>query len=186
MTGFDYLVFIIIGVGAVGGFFRGFVVEMLALASWGLALIAIRAFHEPLTEQLAHYLGNETSAGILAFALLLLVPYAATKLIASQVGSMTRGSLLGPVDRLLGFGFGAVKGMIVAILGFSVMVFGYDVVWGDSGRPHWIAQARVYPMLNAASEEAVALIAERRSAAIAGSKHHKRSHVAADDNDGSP
>ena len=174
MTGFDYVVLIIIGVGAVGGFFRGLVAEMLALAAWGLALLAIHWFHAPLTAQLGHYLPNETGAGILAFALLMLVPYAATKLIAAQIGSVTRNSLLGPVDRLLGFGFGGVKGMIVTVLGFSVMVFGYDVVWGEAGRPTWISQARVYPVLNAASEELVALIAERRSAAKGTTKHHKR------------
>jgi membrane protein required for colicin V production len=151
------------------------VAEVLALAAWGLALLAVHWFHEPLTEQLSHYLANETGAGILAFALLMLVPYAATKLIASQMGEATRGSLLGPVDRLLGFGFGGVKGMIITVLGFSVLVFGYDVVWGESGRPTWISQARVYPLLNAASEEAVALIAERRSAAGARSRRHKRS-----------
>jgi membrane protein required for colicin V production len=174
MTGFDYVVLIIIGVGAIGGFFRGFVAEVLALAAWGLALLAIHWFHEPLTGQLSQYLPTETGAGILGFALLMLLPYAATKLIASQMGSVTRNSLLGPVDRLLGFGFGGIKGMIVTVLGFSVMVFGYDVVWGEAGRPTWISQARVYPMLNAASEEAVALIAERRSAAKTATKRHKR------------
>ena len=177
MTGFDYVVLIIIGVGAIGGFFRGFVAEVLALAAWGLALLAIHWFHEPLTAQLSHYLPTDTGAGILAFALLMLVPYAATKLIASQMGSVTRNSLLGPVDRLLGFGFGGVKGMIVTVLGFSVMVFGYDVVWGAAGRPTWISQARVYPMLNAASEEAVALIAERRSAANNATKKRKRART---------
>ena len=181
MTGFDYVVLIIIGVGAIGGFFRGFVAEMLALAAWGLALVAIHMFHEPLTEQLGHYLANETGAGILAFALLMLVPYAATKLIASQIGAVTRNSVLGPVDRLLGFGFGGVKGMIVTVLGFSVLVFGYDVVWGVAGRPTWISQARVYPMLNAASEEVVALIAERRNTANVAAKRHKRSRSDPDD-----
>ena len=180
MTGFDYVVLIIIGVGAVGGFFRGFLAEILALAAWGLALLAVHAFHEPLTEQLARILENETGAGILAFALLMLVPYAATKLIASQVGALTRGGVLGPVDRLLGFGFGAVKGAIITVLGFSVLVFGYDVVWGEAGRPAWISQARVYPLLNAASDEAVALIAERRNAAHAASRHHGR-HADPDD-----
>lgn len=167
MTGFDYVVLIIIGAGAVGGFFRGFVSEVLALAAWGLALLAVHWFHEPLTSQLSHYLPTDTGAGILAFALLMLVPYAATKVIANQAGAITGNSLLGPVDRLLGFGFGGVKAAIITVLGFSVLVFGYDVVWGANGRPNWISQARVYPLLNAASEEAVSLIAERRAAAKA-------------------
>ncbi|MFX8801469.1 hypothetical protein ABTM62_19120, partial [Acinetobacter baumannii] len=81
-----------------------------------------------------------------------------------------------------GFGFGAVKAAIITVLGFSVLVFGYDVVWGANGRPTWISQARVYPLLNAASEEAVALIAERRaqSQSVGG---RKKRHADTDDSD---
>jgi hypothetical protein len=78
--------------------------------------------------------------------------------------------VLGPIDRLLGFGFGAVKGFIIVVLGFSILVFGYDVVWGVSGRPMWISQARTYPFLNAASEELMTMIADRRAAAEADAK----------------
>ena len=39
MTGFDIIVFLIVGVAAIGGFMRGFVQEVLSLAGgggWGL------------------------------------------------------------------------------------------------------------------------------------------------------
>ena len=99
---------------------------------------------------------------MLAFALLLLIPYAAFKLIASWAGDKSRNSVLGPVDRVLGFGFGAVKGMIIVVLAFSVMMLGFDVTWGPGGRPDWITQARTYPFINASSNELVVMIAERR------------------------
>jgi membrane protein required for colicin V production len=165
MTGFDYVVFLIVAVCAVGGFFRGFVEEILALAAWCVGLFAVRYGHEPLTLLLAPYLKNETGAGVLAFALLMLVPYLLTKYAASVVGNASRTSVLGPIDRLLGFGFGAIKGFVIMVLGFSLLVFGYDVVWGADGRPQWISQARTYPFLNAASEELMTLIADRREEA---------------------
>ena len=165
MTGFDYVVVLIVAIGAIGGFFRGFVEEVLSLAAWCLALFAVRYLHEPLTQALAPHLSNETGAGILAYALLMLVPYFATRFVARRIGNASRGSVLGPIDRLLGFGFGAVKGFIIVVLGFSLVVFGYDVVWGANGRPAWIAQARTYPFLNAASEDLVTMIAERRAEA---------------------
>jgi membrane protein required for colicin V production len=74
MTGFDYVVFLIVAVCAVGGFFRGFVEEILALAAWCTSLFAVRYAHEPLTLLVAPYLENETGAGVLAFFLLLLGP----------------------------------------------------------------------------------------------------------------
>jgi membrane protein required for colicin V production len=72
--------------------------------------------------------------------------------------------VLGPIDRLLGFGFGSIKGLIIVVLGFSVMVLGYDTVWGPGGRPDWITQSRSYPFINAASDELVQMIADRRRA----------------------
>lgn len=166
MTGLDYVVFLVVGFAAIGGFFRGFTEEVLALAAWCIALAAVHYAHEPLTLQLAKHLDNETGAGVLAFALLMLVPYAITKAVARSAGRASRDSVLGPIDRLLGFGFGAIKGFIIVVLAFAIVVFGYDVVWGTQGRPVWISQARTYPFLNAASEELMTLIAQRREDAL--------------------
>lgn len=170
MTGFDYVVLLVVGVGAIGGFWRGFLQEALQLAAWMVAVVAVRLFHEPLTDILALRLPTSTGAGVLAFALLTIVPYLVIRIVASQIGNASRASPLGPIDRLLGFGFGAAKGAVIVVLGFSVVVFGYDVVWGAKGRPPWITQARVYPMLDAASDEVMTLISERRAEARKGAK----------------
>lgn len=162
MTGFDIAVLVIVGVTAVGGFMRGFVQEVLSLAAWVLAIVAIRFLHTDLTAWLYDYIGSGSGAAVLAFALLLLVPYAAIKLIAGWAGKTSRKSVLGPVDRVLGFGFGAVKGVIIVVMGFSVLVLGYDTIWGSAGRPDWIKQARTYPFVNAGSAALVQLIDERR------------------------
>lgn len=162
MTAFDIIALVVVGVAAIGGFMRGFVQEVLSLASWILAVFAIRYLHTDLTAFIAHYIGTPIGAALLAFALLLLIPYAAMKLIAGRLGQASRNSIIGPIDRVLGFGFGTVKGVIIVVIGFSLLVLGYDTVWGSDGRPHWITQARTYPFVNAASEAMVQLIEIRR------------------------
>jgi membrane protein required for colicin V production len=162
MTGFDIIVLLIVGVAAVGGFMRGFVQEVLSLAAWILAIFAIRYLHTDLTEFLVGYVGTPNTAALLAFALLLLIPYAAMKLIAGRLGRASRNSIIGPFDRVLGFGFGAVKGVIMVIIAFSLLVLGYDTVWGAEGRPAWIRNARSYAFVNAGSEAMVQLIEARR------------------------
>jgi len=166
MTGFDIAVLVLVGLGALTGFMRGFVQEILALAAWVIALFAIHNLHSPLSEQLLPTVGNESGASVLAFALLLLVPYLTVKMIANRVGEVSRESVLGPIDRLLGLGFGAVKGLVITVLAFSVLVLGYDTVWGVGGRPDWITQSRSYPFVNASSESLVKMIAERRKEAV--------------------
>lgn len=165
MTGFDIAVLVLIGMGAITGFMRGFVQEVLALAAWVVSMVAIRNLHTPLTEGLVPHVGTESGAAVLAFALLLLVPFAIFKLLANRMGEASRNSVLGPIDRLIGFGFGAIKGALITVVGFSVLVLGYDTVWGVGGRPDWIKLSRSYPFVNAASEELVQMIAERRKAA---------------------
>ena len=165
MTGFDIAIMVLIGLGAITGFMRGLVQEVLSLAAWVLAMVAIHNLHTPLSAQLVRYVGTESGAAVLAFALLLLVPYAIFRLLADRLGQASRDSVLGPIDRLLGFGFGTIKGAIIAVMAFSVLVLGYDTVWGIGGRPTWITQARSYRFVNAASEQLVSMIAARRQAA---------------------
>ena len=166
MSGFDYVVFVVVALAAIAGFFRGFVEEILALGAWCLALLAVHYGHAPLTGVLTPSVGNQTGAGIIAFAILLGLPYFGTKMLARRIGDASRGSVLGPVDRVLGFGFGAVKGFVVMVLAFSLLVFAYDVVWGPKGRPGWIRDGRTYPFLNAASDELMSLVSKRRDAAV--------------------
>src|SRR6188768_2491711 len=162
MTGFDIIVLLIVGVAAVGGFMRGFVQEVLSLVAWALAIFAIRYLHTDLTAFLYGYIGTPSGAAVLAFVLLLLIPYAAMKLIARVAGRSTRNSVLGPIDRVLGFCFGAVKGVIIVVMAFSLLVLGYDTAWGPAGRPIWITTARTYSFINAASDAMVQLIDERQ------------------------
>ncbi len=162
MNGFDIIVLLIVGVGAIGGFLRGFVQEVLSLSAWVLAIFAIHYLHTDLTAVIFAFMGTPIGASILAFAILLLIPYAAMKLIARRAGSTTRKSVLGPIDRVLGFGLGAVKGVIIVVMAFSLLVLGFDATWGVSGRPAWMHTARTYPFINASSEALVQLIEERR------------------------
>lgn len=163
MTVFDIIVLIIVGVAAVGGFMRGLVQEVLSLAAWVLAAFAVVYLHKPMTEMLRGYLDVEPTPSILAFALLLLIPYAAMRLIAGNIGEASRNSVLGPIDRVLGFGFGAVKGVLIAIFAFSVLALGYDTIWGYKGRPVWITTAQTYSVADAGSRSLVTIIAERRA-----------------------
>ena len=155
MTGFDYIVLLIVGIAAAGGFMRGFMQEILSLAAWILAAFAIRFLHTPLTLALEEYIGPEITTALLSFTLLLLIPYAAMKVIANNVGTVSRGSVMGPVDRVLGFGFGALKGVVIVVIAFSLLVLGYDGIWGYKGRPNWITTARSYELVDASSRALV-------------------------------
>lgn len=163
MTALDIIVLLLIGGGAVFGFIRGFVTETLSLIAWVLAIFSIRLLHTPATEWLTGPVGTQAGAAVLAFALVFGITFLAGKFLARSLGARTRKSVLGPVDRVLGFGFGALKGLIGATLVFMLASLVYDTIYGGGAeRPEWMSTSRSYPLLNASGKAMSEFIAERR------------------------
>jgi len=163
MTLFDIAVLVIVALSALGGLSRGFVHEVLSLAAWFASVVAIYLFHGPLSDIiLAFFEDNDTNAALLAFIILLIVPLLTMRLVAKWAGTKARNSALGFIDRILGFGFGIVKGLLLVVLTFSIIALGYDTVWSAKGRPDWVKDARTYPFINAASSALVTTVSERR------------------------
>lgn len=156
MTALDIFVVLLLCGAALIGFVRGFVHEVLALFAWIIAIAALKLFHSPLQQALVDPVGNQPGASILAFALLFFPAYVAVKLFARAVGGKARRSVLGPVDRVLGGGFGMVKGLLGATLFFLLANLATDMVHGTGAeRPDWMASSRTYPLLNATSRAVV-------------------------------
>ncbi len=165
MTGFDIIVLLLMGGGAVFGFLRGFVQEVLALATWLLVIIVIRYAHASATDLLVSPVGNAQGAAVLAFAVLFILTYAFGKTLAARIGKRTRSSLIGPVDRVLGFGFGLVKGLLVATLIYLLIMLVYDTLTGKPGEPpEWLREARTYTLLHASGALVVDLMEQHRGA----------------------
>jgi membrane protein required for colicin V production len=162
MDGLDIIIIVLVGVAAIGGFMRGLVQEVLSLASWIMAAFALHFLHPWLTKGLRTLYPVEPVDSLLAFALLLLIPYAAMKVIIGTASGPSEGAVLGPVDRVLGFGFGGVKGALIAVFAFSLLVTGFDGSWGYTGRPQWITGARTYAAADAFSRQLLPAIAVRR------------------------
>ncbi len=162
MAALDIIIAIIVVVAAIGGFLRGLVQEVLSLASWIMAALALHFLHPALTEGLRTFYRAEPAVSLLAFAILLLIPYAAMKLIIGNVSEASDGAVLGPIDRMLGFGFGAVKGALIAVFAFAMLLIGKDEDWGYHGRPQWIVAARTYAAADAFSRQLIPKIAVTR------------------------
>jgi len=164
MNAIDILVLLLIGGCAIFGLMRGFVQETLSLIAWVLAIFAIRLFHASATELVTPFVGSTSGAAVLAFALVFGITFGAGKLLAHAIGRRTRQSVLGPVDRVLGAGFGAVKGLIGATLVFLAFSLVYDTFYGSGARrPDWLSDARTYPLLNASGQAISEFVAERRA-----------------------
>ena len=126
----------------------------------------MRLLHGPVTQILTGPVGTEAGAAVLAFLGIAVVTYALGKWIAKSIGAKSRKSVLGPIDRVLGFGFGAIKGLIAATLIYLLLLMGYETIFGrKEQRPTWMTQSRTYPLLSASGEAMSGFVASRRGLA---------------------
>ena len=163
LTALDIIVLLVVGGAAILGFMRGFVTEVLSLMAWIFVVFALKMLHTPLSALLAGTVGTAAGAATLAFAVISGVTWFAGRMVARAIGNRTRSSILGPVDRGLGFGFGALKGLILASLGFLLVTLVIDTISGGPlRRPQWIINSRTYPLLNTTSAGIADFVDRRR------------------------
>lgn len=163
LTALDVLVLLAVLGAAVLGGIRGFVTEVLSLFAWVAIVAALKLFHISAAQALTGMVGTASGGAVLAFVLIVGVTYVGGKLVANAIGKRTRTSVLGPVDRALGFGFGALKGLILASLAFLLVALVVDTVGGGpSRRPAWMTTSRTYPLLNATSAGIADFVDRRR------------------------
>ena len=165
MTALDVFVFLLLFGGGAVGFVRGFVHEVISLLAWLVAIAMLKLFHTQLwTGLITSFHWDNAAAAVLAFAILFVPSFVLVKLLARQIGGKTRRSaLLGPFDRVLGGGFGALKGLLGATLFFLLANLATDMVYGpQSDRPQWMTKSRTYPLLNASGRGIVDWVEARR------------------------
>jgi membrane protein required for colicin V production len=165
MTALDIFVFILLIGGGAIGFVRGFVHEVISLFAWIVAVAMLKLFHTQLWTGIQNSFHTSPAAGaVLAFAILFLPSFLIVKLLARQLGGRTRRhAVLGPFDRVLGGGFGALKGLLGVTLFFLLANLATDMVYGpQADRPQWMTRSRTYPLLNASGRAIVDWVEARR------------------------
>ncbi len=167
LTALDIIVLLLIVVGGLAGLARGFVTEVLSLLAWVAAFFAVRLLY-PVGQRLAfHVTHTESGASILAFAVIFLTTFIAFRMVAAELGDRTRSSVVGPVDRVLGLGFGAFKGLLFAAVIWLVLGLGFDTMASGGPHPEWLTASRTAPLLEVTSKAMVDFVEKRRHPAPA-------------------
>lgn len=165
MTALDVFVFLLLIGGGAVGFVRGFVHEVISLLAWVVAIAMLKLFHTQLWTGMQNSFHTGPAAGaVLAFAILFVPSFLLVKILARSIGGRTRRhSMLGPFDRVLGAGFGALKGLLGVTLFFLLANLATDMVYGpDADRPQWMTKSRTLPLLNASGRGIVDWVEARR------------------------
>jgi membrane protein required for colicin V production len=135
----DYLVVAAIIISAIVGAVRGFLREAIALATWILALILAGHFSELVEPHLGGLLAGALVKPWVARLIILALVLLIGALIGATVNHFVRLSIFSGMDRLLGFTFGLLRGLV--LLGLFVILG--QLLRLDS--EHWWRDSRLIP-----------------------------------------
>ncbi|MBN8940939.1 MAG: CvpA family protein [Rhizobiales bacterium] len=122
---------------------RGFVREVLSIASWGLAALATWWAFPRLLPIAQTQVSNELAAKAIVIAGVFLTVLVVVSLITIRISDAILDSKIGVLDRTLGFAFGLARGLVIVVVAFAFFTW----LVPSTNRPDWIAKAKSYALL---------------------------------------
>jgi membrane protein required for colicin V production len=162
ITGLDFIIIVVTLISALLAMVRGLTREVLSIASWVAAAVAtlyfFPRFQETVREMLQPSWLADVSLGLGIFIITLLV----VSFITMRISDFILDSRVGVLDRTLGFVFGALRGLLLVVIGFMFFVW----LVPEENQPEWITEARSKPFLEQTGEALISLLPEDPERAI--------------------
>lgn len=147
MNSIDLIIIIVVLFFFVKGIFRGFMVELSALAGFVLGYITAFLYMEQANQIIFKYFPNLSVniANIISFALIFVFVNIIMKIIGNMLTKTLKFAMLGWLNRLLGGTFGALKGITILtiIVFFLSMIPFTDSLLDKTGKKESV----LYPYL---------------------------------------
>lgn len=135
----DYTILATLGLSVLMGLWRGFVVEVLALAVWACAFWAAWMLGPVLAESFSASISTPSARILLGYALCFVAVLIAGAIVTFLMRKLVQGSGLSGSDRLLGMVFGLARGLALVVL--VVLLLGFTPFAQDP----WWSQSRLLP-----------------------------------------
>ena len=122
----DIIIFVIIAASAIWGLFKGFVRQIVSIAALLLGVYCAFKFTAYLSAQVKELLSlsiAQNTLHIIMFVIIFIIVLILAHLIGKGIEGIIKLSMLGWLNRILGFLFGAIKASI--ILSIAVYVINY-------------------------------------------------------------
>lgn len=132
----DWVVLVVLLVSTLISLKRGFVQEVLSLATWAFAFIVAVKFSLSMQAFLVNQIANVQFRYIVTFLGLFIVSLCIGSLVSYLLGSLVRATGMSSTDRVLGLLFGFARGTLILIVLVSLMSLSSDVIetafWKES------------------------------------------------------
>ncbi len=135
---------------------RGFTREVLAIISWGGAVVAayIAFSFEPMRQLASQYIESETLSRLVIVGVVFLVTLIIFSLITMKLADWILDSGIGALDRTLGFIFGLARGLLLVAVAYIFFIY-----WVPQDQfPKWVSQAQTLRTIDRTSTYIIAIL----------------------------
>jgi membrane protein required for colicin V production len=144
VTYLDIGLAVIMLISALLAMVRGFVREVLSIASWALAALTTWYAYPRLLPLAQTQVSNELIAKAIVIAGVFLTVLVVVSLITIRISDAILDSKIGVLDRTLGFLFGLARGLVIVVVAFAFFTW---LVPGPN-RPDWMTRAKSFAVLD--------------------------------------
>jgi membrane protein required for colicin V production len=162
ITLLDGIVIVVMLVSALLAMYRGFLREVLSIASWVAAAGVTLMFHKQLLPTVKVYIPNDQVAMGVTVVGIFVVTLLVVSWITMKISDFVLDSAFGALDRSAGFLFGAARGLLLIVV---AMLFFNGFVPAPQ-QPKWIAGAKSKPIVDYLGERLLAVMPENAEEAI--------------------
>jgi membrane protein required for colicin V production len=159
LTSVDIIIVAVLALSGLIGAWRGLVKEVLSIAGWIAASLAMVYGFEPLQPVLRDFIESQALADIITGILLFAGSLIVVSIITHRISKWVKNSAFGSADRGMGFLFGLLRGGLIVIAVF----FLFAATLGDKNDyPDELAQAQSLPYLQTSTRYIMDMVQHRR------------------------
>jgi membrane protein required for colicin V production len=144
VTLLDGILLLVVLISAVLAMIRGFTREVFSIGSWIAAAAVAYFFWDDLLPYVQRYIEDKNLSLGVTIAGIFFVTLLIVSIITMRISDFVLDSRAGPLDRTLGFVFGAARGLVLVII--AVLFLNFFIA--PDRQPQWIAMAKSKPWLD--------------------------------------
>ncbi|WP_254493790.1 CvpA family protein [Bartonella sp. B1099] len=149
ITILDGIVVVIILLSAFLAMLRGFSREVLSLISWAIAAVTTLFLFKPVLPFFEQYLSNKMIALITTLVTIFIIVLIITSIITMKISDFIIDSRIGILDRAIGFIFGALRGLLIMVIGMLLI----NALIKPEHQADWLKNAKTRPILDSLGQK---------------------------------
>ncbi len=145
----DGILLLVILISAALAMIRGFTREVFSIGSWIAAAAVAYFFWDDLLPYVRRYIADKNISLGVTIAGIFFITLLVVSIITMRISDFVLDSRAGPLDRTLGFIFGAARGLVLVII--AVLFLNFFIA--PERQPPWIAMAKSKPWLDSLGQD---------------------------------